>query len=567
MDMDENEEIQQIFLEEAQTILEGLEAGLMELDASGASTELLNKLFRFAHNFKGSSRSVGFGDLAEVAHKAEDVLSALKENRLAPNPDVVKALLDGLDALKSGIAAKRSGTTIDFTAVVTSLVAVLHADKPAKAATNTEELGFGFFDDEPAAKAPTPQPAPVASKAAQTKAAAPQTPQYAADDTIKVPAARLDQLLNLIGELVVNRAILDEHRQKETTSSEAAIRTLNYVSKLIGDVQAIGLSFRLSPIKPLFQKLRRAARDAAANLGKDIDLEFVGEHVELDKSVIDRMSDPLTHMIRNAVDHGVDSKDERAALGKPPRARVVVAAVEQDDRVMITVQDDGRGLDADRILKKAREKNLVRADEKLSTEEIQALIFRAGFSTKEAVTDLSGRGVGLEVVQKAVDELKGQLGIKSELHKGTTFAITLPLSLSIVGGIIVNVDKKRYVVPISQLFETIDIARMQTETVTGKGQMVSLRGTAVPILHLGSLLGTKPKSQAPTVKRPTLITRFQGRMIGVEVDDITNQQPVVLKKLGREFAGLPGIVAGAVLSDGEPGLVLNLQELIHREVG
>lgn len=567
-------ELQVTFIAEAEGILEGLESALLELDGGERNADLLNRLFRLAHNFKGSARSVGFNELAELAHKLEDVLSALKNQTLDGSVGVVSSLLVGLDGLKSGLAAARVGapTPPDLATARDVLIQVFGAKAPAPVSPEPEVQGFGFFD-EPAPARPkaldvTPhqadRPLPPVAEESKVKAQAP-------DEQVRVPAGRLDMLLNLVGELVVNRAILDEHRSRGTTASPDAVGTLAYMSKLISDVQGIALSLRLVQIRPLFQKLRRAARDVAQQVERDVEFIVEGEHVELDKSVLDRMSDPLTHMIRNAVDHGVESPDAREAAGKSRTATVRVAAIEQEDRVVIRVADDGRGLDAQKIKAKALERGLIAQGAELSAREIYALIFRPGFSTKEQVTDISGRGVGLEVVQRAVDELKGTIEIDSQAGKGTTFSITLPLSLSIIGGMVVMVDDRRYVIPISQLTETLDLARLRIESSTGTGHMVDLRGDVIPVYSLSRLLapGRAERSKSTSeskAHRPAIVTSHRGRRMTFEVDAILAQQYVVLKRLGRQLSGLPGITAGAILSDGEPGLVLNLHELVPKEV-
>jgi two-component system chemotaxis sensor kinase CheA len=555
-------ELQATFLGEGHAILEELESALLELDGGASGPELMNRLFRLAHNFKGSSRAVGFTAVADLAHKLEDLLTALKSGALALQPTIVTAMLGARDALRRGLDAAAAGD--DETAALTAAAAALAAVSGAPAAAPPHDGGFGFFDDEPTK---TPPPAPtVAAKPAvappAASAASRATPAQP-EELLRIPAARLDALLNLVGELVVNRTILDEHRMRGTVASPPALQTLAYISKLITDVQQIALGLRLVEVRPLLQKLRRTARDVAAQLGRDVEFVAEGEHVELDKSVLDGISDPLTHMVRNAVDHGCDTPEEREKAGKPPTAKVRVAAVEQEDRVAITIEDDGRGLDRERILRKAVERGLVSPGAPLSDQQIHALIFHPGFSTKDAVSDISGRGVGMEVVQRAIDDLKGTIEIESSPGKGSRFVITLPLSLSIIGGMVVEAGSRRFVLPVSQLSETIDLSKLRIETSAAAGPMINLRGEVVPVYSLAALLRLPPTpGGASGRKRPAILAVHRGRKVSFEVDAILSQQHVVLKRLGRPFRGLPGVMAGAILSDGEPGLVLNLHELI-----
>jgi two-component system chemotaxis sensor kinase CheA len=323
----------------------------------------------------------------------------------------------------------------------------------------------------------------------------------------------------------------------------------------------------MSPIAPLFQKRKRIARDAGDQLGKTISFVTEGDHVEVDKMVMDRVSDPLTHLVRNAVDHGIESDADRVGLGKTERATVTLKAEQQEDRLIITLSDNGRGMDPVKLIAKAVEKGLILATDKLTDEEAYLLIFRPGFSTKETVSDLSGRGVGMDVVRTSVEDLNGKIRIQTEVGKGTQFIISLPLSMSIITGMVVAVDQRKYVVPVSQLLETVELGKFRVEHTTGEGRMFNLRGEVIPIFSLSAILHG-PGSKARTGNG--LITWAHGKKVTFEVDEICGQQEVVLKKVGREMQGLPGIVAGAILSTGEPGFVLNLNDFIEmgmRHVG
>lgn len=577
MDEDNLRELQATFLAEGQSIAEELESALLELEKGRNDPAHLNLIFRLAHNFKGSSRSVGLTALADLAHKMEDVLTGLKSGKIPVSGQVVSALLHSLDALGQGLDAARAGEN-SFAAGPEAIVELMQIMNDASAvAAPPADAGFGFFDEEPTketgGQAHNFQELPntkVVAPAAGVTAPNPtktDNSRVVADELVRVPAARLDALVNFVGELVVNRAIIDEHRNKGTITSLQATRTLAYMSKLIGDVQTIALGVRLVEVKPLFHKLRRAVRDVAAQIGRNLEFVAEGEHVELDKSVLDKMSDPLTHMVRNAVDHGIEAEDKRVAAGKAAQGTIRVSALSQEDRVQIIVQDDGGGLDKDKILAKAVSRGLIAANRNLTDGQIFALIFLPGFSTKEAVTDISGRGVGMEVVQKAVEELKGTIDIESKLGVGTKFTISLPLTLSIIGGMVVEANRRRFVLPVSQLVETIDLSKLSIETTATSGQMINLRGEVLPVYSLANLLARgsqkiATKSVESGVRRPAVLAVHRGRKVTFEVDAIISQQQVVLKKLGAQFQGLPGIVAGAILSDGEPGLVLNLHELI-----
>jgi two-component system chemotaxis sensor kinase CheA len=584
-------ELQQTFFAEADQILEELEASLMQLEGSGFDESTINKVFRLAHNFKGSSRSVGFQNLAGLAHKCEDLLSKLKSKQLEISAPITSVLLQSADALRQGLNSLKSdrGIKLEFNELEARLSEFLSGkiasvSQPSSAPMPNEPLnwdkmqeqGFGMFDDAPATQAATSSATP--NQSVQNTAAKPANSSVTAksaqneDEQLRVSSKKLDMLVNFVGELVVNQTILHQLNSIGQADTPKASQIISYISKTVSDIQSVSMSLRLIPVKPLFQKLRRAVRDVASDVNKDINFIEDGEHVELDKTVVDRMIDPLTHMVRNAVDHGVETKEDRIKAGKSPISNISLSAIASDDRVIISLSDDGKGLDRDRILNKAIKNGLISESSAstMSEYEVNALIFKPGFSTKEAVTAISGRGVGMEVVQKAVEELKGTIQIESVPGKGTSFKISLPLSLSIIGGMVVRVDQRDYIVPVSQLIETIELSKLRTETTTGKGVMVQLRSEILPVYRLGSALHSRKlkNSKLPDAhsKRPALVTSFRGKKVSFEVDDIVGQQQVVLKRLGQEFEGIPGLLGGAILSSGDPGLVLNLHDLIKQGV-
>lgn len=580
-------ELQLIFIDEALGFLDGAEEGLISLEASGFDEKIVNTVFRYAHNFKGSANSVGYDKLGRLAHAFEDLLAEIKSGKRTLTTDLISLLLTCTDALRQDIKLYQDvpDHEPENAGLYKQLKDVLAADSTPTSGSDgaaitapSEISGFGIFDDTlPESEAPTPQSPPPPQLGSPAATVSPGSKQAKAnvDETLKIPASRLDQLLNIIGEIVVNQAILDQCLSTKSTASPMALDSIGYMSKLVSDIQALSLSLRLTPIKPLFQKLRRTARDVAASLGKKINLREVGEYSEIDKRVIEVIADPLNHMIRNAIDHGVDTVEERQLLGKPEVAQVSLEAYSQDDRIKIIVADDGRGLDRDKILAKARANGFSIADN-TSDEDVFKLIFAPGFSTAQAVTDVSGRGVGMEVVQRAVDDLKGQIEIRSKLGKGTQFVITLPLSLSIVGGMVVRSNGDHYVIPVSQLIETIELTKYPISTVTGMQKVVDLRGEVIPIYDLNMILKKHTRGQllpgkkatadqsafVSSSKRPALVTTHKGRKVSFEVQDIVNQQKIVLKPLGKEFENVPGVVAGAVLSNGDPGLVLSLNQLV-----
>lgn len=593
---DFDDDMKVTFLEEAQSLLDDSEAAFMALDEGDRSPELVDKIFRLAHNFKSSAKTVGLPHLSQFAHVFEDVLTKIKKNEIVPDKAVCTILLETLDHFKSYVAGLKQDTGYqhDTTQALEVLNELLRkaesstpptevlAEPPASASTSSDQIvqepveAAAPIETALDAEIPTGaalsvdaiaelEAAPIAlvrsSPPSPPAASAPPRVPRAEDETLKVNRKKIDDLLNLVGELVVNQSMISDHREHGSLESEASHQVLNAMKKLIHEIQDLSMSLRLLPIAPLFQKLKRIARDAGGELEKTIQFVTEGEDVEVDKVILEKMGDPLTHLVRNAVDHGIETDPERELIGKPP-AIVTLSAQQKEDRIVLTLSDNGRGMNAERILAKAVEKGLVTEQETLSEEAIYELIFRPGFSTKEAVTDMSGRGVGMDVVKRAVEDLRGTIQIQTKFGAGTQFIISLPLSMSIISGMVVGIGNQKYVVPVSQLVETVKFNQFKIESSTGQGRMFNLRGEVIPILSLATILQKSGDHRSPADPRG-LIASHAGRKVSFEIDEIFGQQQIVLKKLGHEMRDLPGIVAGAILSTGEPGIVLNLTELAH----
>lgn len=547
-------ELQQTFLDEADDLLSQAELSFMAIDSGNYTEEDINKIFRIAHNIKGSAKSVGFNELAAFAHVFEDTLTKVKNGELKPDRLVCNVFLEALDQLKTMLQGLRQQPA--------------HIHNAESTAQKLRDLMNGHSQQAPETGSRTTSEL----AALRDTPVVPKTPPQnvnKADEAIRVSTRKLDQLVNAVGELVVNLTILTDHKNLNTLHSQHAHQTLGYVEKIIHEIQERSMALRMVPVKPLFQKLQRAVRDATVALNKDVQVDLIGEEIELDKTLVDKLADPLTHLVRNAADHGLESTDIRLERKKTPTGHISIKAEQREDQGVITVTDDGNGLDADRILKKAIEKGLVRDGSNMSKDEIYALLFAPGFSTRDQVSEISGRGVGLDVVQQAVNDMKGSIRIETELGKGTNFIISMPLSLSIVPGIVIDVDKLKYVVPVPQLLEIINLKAFQIQTSTGSGRMLNLRGDVVPIFSLSDILhGKKRVEHQSTGKKeqPGIVTILHGRKVTFEVGDIVGQQQIVLKKLGDEVADTPALTAGAILANGEPGIVLNLHQIARHKL-
>jgi two-component system chemotaxis sensor kinase CheA len=384
------------------------------------------------------------------------------------------------------------------------------------------------------------------------------------DTTLKVSLERIDKIINCIEELVILQSVLDEHKTEFT--SPLLQKSVKQMSKIIREVQEASMGIRMVSIRPVFLKLQRIVRETSLALGKHVDAHFTGDDTELDKSILDKIGDPLTHLVRNALDHGLEASEERLGAGKNPLGQITIRAFQRSRAIVIEVSDDGRGLDAERIRVKAIERGLIKASEKVSEEKLRSLIFHPGFSTKSEVTELSGRGVGLDVVSSNVQSLQGRIEVESSLGQGTTFRLVLPLTVAVMDGFIIRQGEERYVLAKTQITETVRPHEADVNLVQGRTQLLNLRGATLPLYHLDSLLHGKtfPKQATNSYEGIALVVNEnQKQPFAVVVDDVISQQQVVIKKLGRELQGLSGIGGAAILGDGKPAIILDLFELVN----
>jgi two-component system, chemotaxis family, sensor kinase CheA len=333
-------------------------------------------------------------------------------------------------------------------------------------------------------------------------------------------------------------------------------RNLSQLARVTGEVQRTAMAMRMIPIGQLFQRTARLVRDLSRKAGKKVELETRGDDTELDKSIAEELADPLLHMVRNAVDHGFETPAERQAAGKRDPARLLLAAYHQGGRIIIEVADDGRGLDRDKILRKARDRRLIDTEPHTDTE-VFNLIFEPGFSTAEQVTDVSGRGVGMDVVRKHVQKLRGRIEVTSQRGLGTTFLLKLPLTLAIIDGLIVGVGKYRYIVPIHTVRELFRPKPDDLSTVNGRGEMALVHDRLLPVVRLYQRFGIQPRFEDPC-QAVMVVSENDGRWFCLMVDELVGKQEVVIKSLGEKLKNIQGVAGGTILGDGRVGLILDM---------
>jgi two-component system chemotaxis sensor kinase CheA len=411
----------------------------------------------------------------------------------------------------------------------------------------------------------TPQAVVSALRAqrAEGAEAAPASGGVAVREAVKVDAFRLDQLVDTIGELVIAETMVTQAPELRAVISPALRRRIRQLEKISRELQEMATSLRMVPVRSTFQKMARLVRDLAKKTGKPVEFSMSGEETELDKSVVDKIGDPLVHMIRNAVDHGLeDSPEDRVRAGKAPVGQIALRAYHQGGNIHIEITDDGRGLNRDAILRKAVERGLVPAGESPDDRTVHNLIFEPGFSTAQKLTEVSGRGVGMDVVKRNITALRGQVEITSEPGRGSCFTIRLPLTLAIIDGMVVRVGTERFIVPTLSIVLSVRPRPEELHSAVGSGEMLSLRGRLLPLYRLGRVLDI-PRANEDPLSATVMVVESDGRQAGLLIDEILGQQQIVIKPLGQYLRGVPGLSGGAIMPDGNVGLVLDIPGLVR----
>jgi len=458
---------------------------------------------------------------------------------------------------------------------LSALLARVQGDAPAEAAPEPEApVAFEPIAEAPIA-APTPvvaaAPAPVTPPAAANEASADgpagagqrKSDAAAAGATIRVDLDRVDRLIDLVGELVINQAVLAQRVMEAGLARASAVAMgLDELEQLTREIQDSVMAIRAQPVKSVFQRMPRLVREVAAMTGKPVRLVTEGEGTEVDKTVIERLADPLTHMIRNAIDHGLESPEKRAAAGKPAEGVVRLSAAHRSGRIVIEVADDGGGINRERVKSIAIEKGLIGAEAALSDEEIDNLIFMPGFSTASEVSDISGRGVGMDVVRRSIQALGGRITITSRPGKGSTFTMSLPLTLAVLDGMVVSVEGQTLVAPITAIIETLQPKAEDVHSLGGHARVISIRGGFVPLIDVGMALGYRREPLPATQGVALLIEGEGGSRAALLCDAIQGQRQVVIKSLEANYRQVPGVAAATILGDGRVALILDIDTIV-----
>jgi two-component system chemotaxis sensor kinase CheA len=583
--MDDNEVLDLIkdFLIESNENLARLEQEMLALEQQPGDLALLGSVFRTIHTIKGTCGFFGFSRLEGVTHLAENILNQLRSGERALTPPLVSLILETVDAVKTILASIEAGQNEgpDGWADLRARLQAACEEPAAGTGTSTAvQTPARQASASTPAKAPPAQPEPAAGRAPEATLPSPLPPQEAPapepeapaaaqkassviDSTIRVDVGLLDKLMNLVGELVLARnQILQVTSHREETALNATSQRLNLITT---QLQEGVMKTRMQPIGVVWNKLPRVVRDMAAGLQKQIRVEMDGAETELDKSIIEAIKDPLTHIVRNSCDHGIEAPASRTRAGKPPEGRLLLRAFHEGGQVNIEITDDGAGIDPVRLKEKAVQKGLLRAEEaaRISDREAAALVFLPGLSTAERVTNISGRGVGMDVVKTNIERIGGTVDIASRRGEGTTVRIKIPLTLAIIPGLVVHGGGERFVIPQVSLQELVRL-----EGATGKQQLEVIhgtpvyrrRGTLLPVAYLDALLGLAARTADADVMN-VVVLQADGREFGLVVDRINDTQEIVVKPLGKQLKGLGGYAGATIMGDGRVALILDVHGL------
>jgi len=584
----EDQELLEGFLAETTELLEKLDDDLIALEKASDDPELMNRIFRSIHTVKGASSFLGFDLLVRVTHKTEDVLNRLRKGELQLTSEIMDVVLEATDLVKTLVADIKGGEIVDreINETINKLIPLL-TEQPAAPAQPAAEIPpptaagsstsaettapqpeqKSAQETPPAAAMPpaAPRPAPEAAK----KPAPPKGGEKGGDDlsdntTVRVDVKRLDDLMNQVGELVLerNRMIqLNQDLQGGTSDnilfSEEFGKLAKRMSFVTSELQMQVLKMRMIPVEKVFKKFPRIVRSLARDLGKEVDLQIFGEETELDRSVVDEIGDPLIHLIRNAMDHGLETPDDRIAAGKQRTGTLILAAVHEGNSIIISIKDDGRGIDTDRVGRKAIEKGLITEEQlaAMSQREMFDLIFLPGFSTKDQASDLSGRGVGMDVVKTNIKKLNGLIEIKSEKGMGSEFILRLPLTLAIIQSLLVEVEGEIYSIPLASVLETLRVDQREFHVIGGQ-EVLKLRDMVLPLVRLEQIFNVKRCHEQDNFCYIVVIGSADKR-VGLVVTRLVGQQEVAIKSLGKYLANVTGIAGSTILGDGRVALIVD----------
>jgi two-component system chemotaxis sensor kinase CheA len=526
------------FVAESREHLSSIEANLLALEKDPSLTDAVHSVFRSFHTIKGLAGFLGLGPIQAVAHETETLLDHAREKRIAITPRLIDITLKSADYVKAALNAL--------------------VEKPPDEAMRSLRSNQGLLLEISAGESAELPPAEAVAEALpapDTGAPAP-TARRADGNTVRVNTAKLEYLVEMVGELVIAQSLIHFSPENDAVMAAGLSRNFAHLGRVTAEIQRTAMSMRMVPISRLFDKMDRLVRDLARKAGKRIELRRIGDHVELDRNLIEEITDPVVHMIRNSVDHGIEDAAVRQASRKNETAAITLEAFHQGGFINLRISDDGRGLDAEKICEKAVRKGLIPPETRPDEQSIFKLIFEPGFSTAEKVTSISGRGVGMDVVRRQIEKLRGTVHVDSKPGVGCAFTLKVPLTLAMVDGLILESAGERYVLPLYSVREMFHITEDKLFTVENRSEMVLLRGSLLPVMRLDRFFGRV--RQEGSTGEIGVVVEGRSRQFCMAVDRLLGKQEVVIKALGACFCNVAGVAGGAILGDGRVGLILDI---------
>ncbi len=585
--LDEDISIMADFVIEALENLATIEINLIELEQNPNDNDIINDIFRPFHTIKGVSGFLNLEKINRLSHNTENLLDSARQGNIKLDNKITDIVLSSVDTLsqliklvnKSVLSAETvDDSAIDIEVLIGEIKQVFEAGKSAV------PIGEMLVEEGSITKSELKESLDIQKECPEKKIGEILVEKNRVEEQkiketlikqsdlnrsgvkhkiaaqVKVDTNKLDDLVELSGELVIAHSMLKENKSLNQIKDQGLVQNLGRLTRIIVDIQKISMSMRMVPIKNTFQKMIRLVRDLSKNTQKNVILKMAGEDTEIDRNVVEALYEPMVHMIRNSVDHGIEAPDIRAAANKNRQGVIFLKASHRAGNIEIEIKDDGYGLNKQLIIDKAVSKNLITKEAKLTDGEVFNLIFHPGFSTASKVTDVSGRGVGMDVVKKAIENLRGHLEIFSKHGRGSTFKISLPLTLAIIEGMLVRVGEQRYVLPTNSILKSFKLEKKDYTTIENKHEMVMVMGDLIPLIRINKVFNIceKTKDQFDGV---TVVVINKNKKKALLIDELLGKDEFVIKSLGETFKGVKGVAGGAILGDGRVGLIIDMPGL------
>jgi len=571
------------FIIEGLEYINEIEVNILNLERNPQDKDFVNAIFRPFHSIKGVAGFLNLENIRDLSHNLENLLDKVRKDELTASSDIIDVILDGADALKALIESLQKEledncdkiSDVDTNIIVERIKSI---ETGQGRAAKVKKLGEILVDDgiitqevltEALETAQEPPPKKLGETLITAKIVTPkqvsqalrkQSNQINETTSIRVDTRKLDDLIDMVGELVITQSMIRQNPALKSSDDKKLLRDISQLSSITSELQRTSTSMRMIPIKQTFQRMARLVRDLSKTAGKTIDVVLTGEETEIDRNMVEEIYNPLVHLVRNAADHGIETPRERIEVGKPSEGTIHLKAYHRGGTIVIEISDDGKGLDKRKILETAIKNGLIDANSNIAEQDIFRLIFMPGLSTANKVTDVSGRGVGMDVVKKAIDRLRGKIDIQSNQGKGTTFIASFPLTLAIIDGMIVKIGKEKYILPTNAVRQLLRPDQDMCSTVAEKAEMINVRGKLLPMVRLHELFDVRSEKKMPW-ESIVMVIESDSRSKCFMVDEILGKEEVVIKGLGTGMKKTKGISGGAILGDGNIGLILDPEGL------